>query len=98
MDNNARKELLKQLEQLRKEYCKQYPSMDILGFCHPKECVHRIDCPFNIYDVVGTSSLGWCSLCLLISCLENKMCSGNCDSIDRCKYSKNKNVNELRGK
>ncbi len=98
MDDNAKKELLKQLKQLKKEYCKQYPFMDICGFCHPEECTHRIDCPFNIYDVFECGSVGWCSLHLLICCLENKMCSGNCEHIGRCKYSENKNVNELRGR
>lgn len=80
-------EFIEQLRQLREEYCKQYSFMDMFGFCHPKSCKHRVDCPMNVYDNVGQ---GWCSILLLISCLDRIICGDeNCPCAKDCRYPYN---------
>jgi hypothetical protein len=84
MDKEKKQELIEQLRQLREEYCKQYSFMDMFGFCHPKSCKYRADCPMNVYDNVGQ---GWCSILLLISCLDRIVCGDkDCPWAESCRY------------
>lgn len=87
MDEDKKHELIESLHQLREEYCKQYSLTDMFGFCHPKSCKHRVDCPMNVYDNVGQ---GWCSILLLISCLNRIICGDeNCSYAKGCRHPYN---------
>lgn len=87
MDEDKKHELIESLHQIREEYCKQYSLTDMFGFCHPKSCKHRVDCPMNVYDNVGQ---GWCSILLLISCLNRIICGDeNCPYAKGCRHPYN---------